>query len=189
MKILTVSLAVLITALFIHPAQVKAQTKKATSGHVDDEMPLVFSETFDKAERIPSANTGEVKFKSGPWLLTDAEVGLNPHPKTNDDKAIRIVNKGKLSMRFDVMANKRLTIEMDNITADKEQASDWEVLGSLDHGASYHVMGVKKDNSKRSTRCVFVLNYTGKVRFEIRKLSGGKNSLWIDGIEIRTLKK
>jgi len=158
--------------LFVFTYKVQAQSK------------LLFSEGFESVSETPFKD-GIVKFKSGNWVFKNAAVNINPVDTKSGNKSIRIGANGKLSMGFDVLAKQMLWFEVTYNVYGNDTRSDWEVFISYNGGKTYRLFGLSKDD-KRTVRKAYILMHPGKVRFEIRKLNGGSNSINIDDIEIRT---
>jgi len=173
--------------LYTQSYEAKAQSKPVIIDNYENPIPLILSEGFEVGDK-PLFNTSAVKLKSGLWLFSDAAIELNPRPTVDNRKVVRIVNNGKVSMQFDIIAKKLLTFEVGYYVLGNEQLTSWAVFVSYNNGLNYKLLG-RSNDARRSAVKSFLLKQPGKVRFEIRKLSGGKNALWFDNIEIRTSSK
>ncbi len=183
MRALMICLAT-ITVLFSETRKSTAQSKAVVTNKTDYVRPIALSEGFETGG-TPTLNGGVVKLKSGLWLFKGAAIDLNPRPQINNKKAVKLIDNGKCSMLFDLTEKGLLSFEITYHIEDTAANSAWGIFVSYNKGVSYKLFGRSNDKQK-SGRKAFVLDHSGKVRFEIRKLSGGKNSIWFDDIEIRT---
>ncbi|WP_245447128.1 DNA/RNA non-specific endonuclease [Mucilaginibacter celer] len=131
-------------------------------------------EDFGKGSKTAYA-PGAVTFSSGTWYLADA---------LTDKNAVRIRNNGRLSMTFDFNGEAR-TLEVSYAAYGTDENSGFQVWYSTDQGKSYRQTGTLRStqgSTKRST--TFSTNIKGPVRFELRKVSGGKNRILISKFAI-----
>lgn len=144
----------------------------------------VITEDFEQATAAKSSySTATVPFKTGAWLFADALLANSKADHKNGDHAVRIRNTGKLTMQFDRTGVKQLRIL--HAVYGEDAASSWQLWASNDQGQSYHQLGETiYTHTSVLTPAVFNLDDTGNVRFEIRKVSGGKNRINIDDIAI-----
>jgi endonuclease G len=148
----------------------------------------LLNEGFEKANKT-SYQKASIAFESGSWILDDAIVAAgNPYMQP-DDHAIRIRNHGKLSMDFDVEVRWKTFIELTKSVNGRDKPSNWGIFVSLDKGKTYSPIFLQTDTNTFA-RKIFLLDpkLRGSARFQIRKLSGGKNQLNIDDFVIFHLK-
>lgn len=158
-----------------------------TVSHPEQDIPSgSVTETFEKAKSSkPSYAASPVTFDSGTWLLDDALLGGSKDDVKNGEHAVRIRNTGKLAMQFDVQG--AISVSISHGTYGTDGASSWQLWASKDGGSTF----VQVDQTITTTEhelksASFHLNADRAVRFEIRKISGGKNRINIDDIEIST---
>lgn len=143
-----------------------------------------FVEDFEQAAAVKSSYvTAEVTFKSGAWLLTDALLASSQADIKNGGHAVRIRNTGKLKMQFDL--SKVTVIRVLHAIYGHDAASSWQLWVSKDKGKQYEQVGETILSKTASlTPATFSVHANGPLRFEIRKISGGKNRINIDDIEM-----
>jgi len=140
-------------------------------------------ENFEKADKPGSKSyaTNVFNFKSGPWLLDNALIGAGDKDAKNGNQSIRIRNKGRLSMQFDVHNASKITILYANYGTDK--SCSWQLWESEDSGGTYNQVGETIiSTSHNLQKFSALITVTGSVRFEIRKISGGNSRINIDDI-------
>lgn len=143
------------------------------------------AEDFEQG-RKSAYTAGNVAFKTGNWGLQDALVGSTVADYKTGRQSIRIKNKGKISMLFD--AEDAATVTVKHAAYGKDGASAWALFYTIDGGGTYKQAGANIISSNHNLRAVtFNINKKGKVRFEVRKLSGGKNRINIDDFTITVM--
>ena len=144
-------------------------------------------EDFEQGQVSKSSYaTSAVQFNSGEWLITDGLIGSTDADPKNGMHAIRIRNKGKLTMNFDVENIKQITIN--HATFGSDGPSSWQLWVSTNGGLNYSQVGkTLHTTSPVLTSVFFTVNTKSLVRFEIRKIGGGKNRIDIDDIIGNTL--
>lgn len=121
------------------------------------------------------------EFKSGRWLLHDALIGTTDNDVKHGKRSIRLHNNGKLSMQFDIENVGKVTIY--EAPYGKDRTSELQLWASYNGGQSYQQIGQSINASGYGLSYLTALiNHTGPVRIEIRKISGGKNRINIDDI-------
>ncbi|MBS1642389.1 MAG: DNA/RNA non-specific endonuclease [Bacteroidetes bacterium] len=140
-------------------------------------------EDFEKGTKTtyPSAN---VTLNTGSWNLTDALIGTSSSDAKIGSQSARIVNTGTVTMNFDVDSGAS-TITVYHAVYGTDGASTWGLFASIDGGTTFtQVGGTITSASTVLTPVNFTVNISGKVRFQIQKLSGGANQINIDNITI-----
>jgi len=127
--------------------------------------------------------SGNVAFKTGAWLLEDALTGNSEADYKTGKQAVRIKNNGKISMLFDVEGTATVTVK--HAAYGKDGASAWGLFAAANGNHHFSQTGaIINSNSHQLQTVTFNINKTGRLRFEIRKLSGGKNRIDIDDFTI-----
>lgn len=152
--------------------------------HQDTLKSTALTENFEQAKTIKSSYAaGAVIFDSGSWILDNALVGGSNTDAKNGAHAIRIRNTGKLTMQFDV--NGAETITINHAAYGTDSVSNWQLWSSIDQGNTYVQVGETVTTKGHDfTAASFKVNISHSVRFEIRKISGGKNRINIDDFVI-----
>ena len=147
----------------------------------------ILTEYFEGVSKT-SYQKASLTCQSGLWILDDAVIANgNPYARP-DDHAVRIRNIGKLSMNFDVDLTAKTFVQITNSINKNDGPSDWAIFASNDKGKTYHQLYVTMHANTFAAK-IFYLDpkVHGPTRFEIRKLSGGKNQINIDDIVIYKL--
>ncbi len=124
-----------------------------------------------------------ISLSSGEWIFDDALIGESLSDKKNGNKSIRITNQGTVSMNFDYNTGNTKVITLYHARYGNDAPSTWAIYCSTDNATTWQRMGdsvVTKDEGFKMV--TFIKTYPGKLRFQIRKLSGGR--LNIDDIAI-----
>jgi len=145
--------------------------------------PSVYSitENFENSPSKTSYAVGVLNMPTGSWTLDDALIATSAEDLKEGLKSVR-VRAGKLSMNFDVTGMKMLYIKHGKFN--KDAASTWKLMMSTDGGITYSQMGsdIVENNSPLKLDS-FVVNTTGKVRFQIQK--EGTTRINLDDITFR----
>ncbi len=140
------------------------------------------TEDFEQGQKKAYA-AGNVNFKTGAWLLQDALVGSSATDYKTGKQAVRIRNSGKLSMLFDV--NGAATVTLKHAAYAEDGPSVWALFVAANGNADFVQTGPEISSSNHRLQTVtFNINKSGRLRFEIRKLSGGKNRINLDDFTI-----
>ncbi len=140
------------------------------------------TEDFEQGHKTAYA-AGNSTFKTGNWYLADALIGSSEADYKTGKQSIRIKNNGKISMLFDVEGAAAVTVK--HAAYGHDGASAWALFGSVNGDTNFKQIGSTIISNKPILQTVtFNLNKSGKIRFEIRKLSGGKNRINIDDFTI-----
>lgn len=142
------------------------------------------TEDFEQAKTLKSSYAaGGVIFKSGSWILVDALVGGSSMDAKNGAHAVRIRNTGKLTMQFELSGVTAITIQ--HAAYGTDSVSTWQLWSSVDRGNTYTQVGETiMTRGHDLIQTSFNVNISHAVRFEIRKISGGKNRINIDDFVI-----
>ncbi len=143
---------------------------------------LTLTEDFEQGHKAAYAS-GNVAFKTGNWLLQDALTGSTEADYKTGKQSIRIRNNGKISMLFDVDGASTVTIK--HAAYGQDGASIWALFVAANGSQVYRQVGLPISSSSHIFHSItFYLNKTGRLRFEIRKISGGKNRINLDDFTI-----
>ncbi len=141
-----------------------------------------FPEGLENASKS-SYTAGNVELTGGSWYFEDALIGTTANDTKNESRAIRIRETGFVRMNYDIFGVKEINISYGAYNGDGD--SEWELYVSKNSGASWTKFGVtQKTSGNKLSTTAFTINESSKIRFEIRKISGGANRLNIDDIII-----
>lgn len=140
-------------------------------------------EDFEMGSKT-SYTGASINLATGQWYFYDALIGTSSYDRKFDLKSARIINTGKLTMQFD-RTNGAGTVELYHAKYGNDKNSSWELYMSTNSGGTWVKVGsTVTTSSKTLTKATFTVNQAGNVRFEIRKISGGKARINIDNINI-----
>ena len=133
-------------------------------------------EGFNSASKT-SYTSGNVTLGTGSWNLNDAILGTSTSDRKNGTKSVRIQNTGTLGMNFD-LNNGAASVTVLHAKYGTDANSTWALYYSTNSGTSWTQTGSTITTSTTSlSTASFTLTITGTVRFQIRKLSGGRLNL------------
>lgn len=138
-------------------------------------------ETFESGTKTAYA-AADVTLSTGSWNLSDALLGTSASDVKNGAKSVRMQNTGMITMNFN-LTNGAASVSVKHAKYGSDATSTWGLWYSTTSGSSWVQTGstVTTSSSTLST-ANFTLSVTGNVRFQLRKLSGGR--LNIDDISI-----
>lgn len=146
-----------------------------------------FPEGFEDISK-GNYSSSNVELSGGEWYFEDALIGSTANDTKNGSKAIRIREKGFVRMNYDISGVRALKIAYGAYQGDGD--SEWELYLSKNSGADWSKSGNRFTTQGNKLSFIEVAVNSGsepdKVRFEIRKVSGGNNRLNIDDIAIIT---
>jgi len=129
-----------------------------------------------------SYTSGNVSFTTGSWNLNDAVIGTSTSDRKNGTQSVRIQNTGTLTMNFNVL-NGASTVTILHGKYGTDANSTWGLYYSTNNGTTWTQTGTTTTTSSTTlAQASFAVNLTGTIRFQVKKLSGGK--LNIDDITI-----
>jgi endonuclease G len=141
-----------------------------------------FPEGFENASKS-SYTAGDVELTGGIWHFEDALIGTTTKDAKNESRAIRIRETGYVRMNFDIFGAKEINISYGAYNGDGE--SEWELYASRNSGVSWSKIGsTQKTSGSKLSTTAFTINESDRIRFEMRKISGGVNRLNIDDLII-----
>lgn len=140
------------------------------------------TEDFELIKKA-SYNSGNVSLKTGKWYFADALLNGSEADYKSGKQAVRLRSNGKISMLFDVEGSVSVTVK--HAAYGHDGVSSWALFTSTDGGKTYNQVQKPIISSDHELKIVtFSIHKTGLIRFEIRKLSGGKNRINIDDFTI-----
>ena len=142
---------------------------------------IVFPETMENGVKT-SYTIGDVTLSTGSWNFDDALIGSSTSDRKNGAQSARIQNTGKITMNFDVVIDSA-SVTIWHAKYASEATSTWALYMSSNGGATWAQQGSIVTTSTTTLQSVsFTVNVTGNVRFQLRKLSGGR--LNIDDVNV-----
>ncbi len=141
--------------------------------------PTTVKEDFE-GDKKGSYEKATVKLNTGEWRFDNAMIGSTEEDHKTGNQAVRLRDKGRITMNFD-LTNGVSTVTIRHAAYGDDESSDWELWYSTTQGKSWQSAGPKVSTSQHSlVNTIFPLSNKGKVRFEVRKVSGGKARLNLD---------
>lgn len=132
-----------------------------------------FPETFESGSKAGYA-AANVVLGTGTWNLDDALIGTSGNDRKNGSKSVRIQNTGKITMQFNV-ASGASTVTIYHAVYGADASSTWGLWYSVNSGSSWTQTGSNVSTTSTSlSQAVFTLAVSGTIRFELRKVSGGR---------------
>lgn len=169
-----ISIFVIVSITFLVNSCISTITPKSTS------FVTGFPEGFENASKS-SYTAGNIALTGGIWYFEDALIGTNTNDTKSESRAIRIRETGYVHMKYDIFGVKEINISYGAYNGDGD--SEWELYVSRNSGLSWSKFGsTQKTSGSKLSTTAFTINESGKIRFEIRKISGGANRLNIDDI-------
>ncbi len=140
-----------------------------------------FPETFETGSKAAYADA-TVTLSTGVWDLNDALIGGTTSDRKNGSKSVRIENTGMVTMQFDKTSGaSQVTIAHGVYGTDA--SSTWGLWYSTNSGSTWTQTGSTVTTSSTTLNTTtFTLSTSGNIRFQVRKLTGGR--LNIDDITI-----
>ncbi len=141
-----------------------------------------FVETFESGTKTDYA-ASSIQLTSGKWSFDNTVVGTSADDKKNGTRSARIRETGKISMNFDI-GNAAYSVAVSSAVYGTDAPSTWQLYASYNSGVSYAPVGniITTSGTMLHTDTI-VINAVSKVRFSLRKLSGGSNQVNIDDIK------
>lgn len=132
-----------------------------------------FPETFEAGTKT-SYTAANVTLSTGVWNLSDALIGTLSTDRKTGTKSVRIQNVGRATMQFN-LTNGASSVSVAHAKFGTDANSTWELWVSTNSASSWSKVGSTITTSSTSlTTATFAMSITGNVRFEVRKLSGGR---------------
>lgn len=177
-----VSLSFVVVSCSESPVGSKYDTEDAVPRHVTLAKVTV-NEGFETGTKTAYA-AADVTLGSGVWNLSDALIGNSASDVKNGTKSARIVNTGKVTMKFN-RTDGIGVVTVKHAKFGTDANSTWELWYSVNSGSTWTKSGSTVTTSTTTLATAsFTINKTGTVRIEIRKVSGGAARINIDDIVI-----
>jgi len=139
-------------------------------------------ENFETGTKAAYAD-GTVTLSTGVWDLNDALIGNLSTDHKNGSQAARIRNTGSLTMEFDLTG--ATSVSVSHAVFGTDGSSTWQLWASTNGGSSFSQVGSTVTTSATTLQVAsFTVSFTGNVRFQIRKVSGGTNRINIDDFTV-----
>src|SRR5665213_1088824 len=140
-----------------------------------------FPEAFETGSKTGYAQA-DVALATGSWNLNDALLGTSTSDHKNGTKCVRIENTGIVTMNFD-LTNGADQVSVAYAEYGTDVSSTFSMWYSTNSGSTWSQAGSTITASSTTINtATFSLTGTGNVRFQLRKLSGGR--LNIDDMSI-----
>lgn len=153
----------------------KAEIAPTTQHAVDTKEAVytTFPENFETGIKTSYA-VADVTIGSGSWNFNDALLGTSTTDRKNGTKSARIQNTGILTMNFDV-TNGASQVTVAHGVYGTDASSTWALYASTNSASTWAQVGntITTSSTTLST-ATFTMSYIGNVRFQLRKLSGGR---------------
>ncbi|HOZ52342.1 MAG TPA: DNA/RNA non-specific endonuclease, partial [Chitinophagaceae bacterium] len=134
---------------------------------------IVFPETMESGTKT-NYTSANITLSTGVWTFDDALIGTSSSDRKIGSKSARIQNLGKISMNFNVYIDSSI-ITVWHAKYASESNSTWALYKSIDNGNTWSQEGSTVSTISTTIQSVsFIVNWEGNIRFEIRKLSGGR---------------
>src|SRR6201990_2367135 len=139
-------------------------------------------ENFETGTKAAYAD-GTVTLSTGVWDLNDALIGNLSTDVKDGAQCARIRNTGTMTMEFNLTGATSVSIA--HAVFGSDGSSTWQLWASTNSGSSFTQVGSTVTTSSSTLQTAsFTMNFTGTVRFQIRKVSGGTNRIDIDDFTV-----
>lgn len=130
-------------------------------------------ETFNTGSKGAYA-AADVTLGTGSWNLSDALLGSSASDRKNGAQSVRMQNTGMITMNFN-LTNGAASVSIQHGKYGSDANSTWGLWYSTNSGSSWTQTGSNITTSSTTLSAAnFTLTVTGNVRFQLRKLSGGR---------------
>lgn len=142
-------------------------------------------------EKFETASKGRyeadvITTPSGEWNLDNAVIGSAENDQKNGEKSVRMKEKAKLTMNFDVPTGIQ-QVKLKYGVYQLDEGSSFELWVSSNAGKTWSKVGTSiKATDKKLKILTIDVNAVKASRIEIRKTDGSENRLNIDDISIIT---
>ncbi|MBC7552465.1 MAG: DNA/RNA non-specific endonuclease [Taibaiella sp.] len=142
-----------------------------TTGEADTRK--LWPETFEEGSKAAYASA-MVTLRSGAWRLDEALIGSSGSDHKNGEKALRIQRNGIVTMLFDQPGGPRV-VKIVHAIYGRDPASTWGLWYSTNGGSEWTQAGATTTTTLDvPTTAFFSVNIKAPVRFQVRKLGGGR---------------
>ncbi len=141
----------------------------------------IFPEGFETGSKTGYA-AANVTLASGSWNLDNTLIGTSTSDRKTGNASLRIQSTGMATMNFDV-TNGVSQVDIAHGLFGTDAAATWQLWYSSNSGSTWTQAGSTITTSTTTINTAsFLLNLSGNVRFQIRKLTG--NRLNIDNFDV-----
>lgn len=148
-------------------------TDPSSDHHHQKSIYASWPETFESGSKGAYA-AADVSLSTGTWNLDDALIGTSSNDRKNGSKSIRMQNTGKATMKFNVTSGASI-VTIWHAVYGGDASSTWDLYYSINNGSSWTQTGATVSTTLTTlSQAVFTLNVNGNIRFELRKLGGGR---------------
>jgi endonuclease G len=167
------SYLLLVPLLALCAGQVTAQTTPPTQ------------EAFETGTK-PDYPAATVTLSTGDWTFTDALLGTDANDHKNGAQAVRVAQKGRLTMNFYLPGGASL-VTVQHALYGGDASSSWELWAQSQSCScnNWTKVGATVLTTSGSLQtAAFSVSLPGAVRFELRKVSGGAARLNFDDFTV-----
>ncbi len=132
-----------------------------------------FPEAFESGTKTAYA-AADVTLSTGSWNFDDALLGTSTSDHKNGSKCVRMQNTGKITMLFNKTAG-AYEVSIKHAKYGSDASSTWGLWYSTNSGSSWTQTGSNITTSSTTlATATFSMSIDGNVRFQLRKLGGGR---------------
>jgi endonuclease G, mitochondrial len=132
-----------------------------------------FPETFESGTKGGYA-AADVTLSTGVWNLDDALIGNTTSDRKSGSKSVRMQNTGKITMQFN-NSDGAYEVSIKHAKYGSDASSTWGLWYSTNSGSTWTQTGSNITTSSTTlATATFSMDINGTVRFQLRKLSGGR---------------
>ena len=143
---------------------------------------VVTTENFETGTKAAYAD-GTVTLSTGVWDFNDALIGNLSTDHKDGAQCARIRNSGMITMEFNLSGATSVSIA--HAVFGSDGSSTWQLWASTNGGSSFSQVGSTVTTSSTALQTAsFTVNFTGTVRFQVRKVSGGTNRIDLDDFTV-----
>ncbi len=132
-----------------------------------------FPETFESGVKGAYA-AADVTLATGAWNMSDALIGGSTSDRKNGSKSVRMQNTGTITMLFN-KTDGAYQVSVAHAVYGTDASSTWGLWYSTNSGSTWTQTGSNITTTSTSlSTTTFTMNIDGNIRFQLRKLSGGR---------------
>ena len=140
------------------------------------------TENFETGTKGAYAD-GTVTLGTGVWDFNDALIGNLSTDHKDGAQCARLRNSGTITMEFNLSGASSVSIA--HAVFGSDGSSTWQLWASTNGGSSFSQVGSTITTSSATLNTAsFTVNFTGTVRFQVRKVSGGANRIDLDDFTV-----
>ncbi len=138
-------------------------------------------ESFNSGTKT-SYTAANVTLTTGSWNLNDAILGSSSSDRKVGTQSVRIQNSGTITMNFNLSLGAS-AVSISHAKYGTDANSTWSLWSSTNNGVNWTQVGSTISTTSTTLQTAnFTISISGAVRFQLRKLSGGR--LNIDNFSI-----